>query len=101
MPSLLLAKTRIYVLLLQFSVLAFYHYRMVSHVVAFRGRFLMVACFHLGACRGGGRSFVMVRPKGEGMGPPKIFENQPLILNLGHFSVIVGSKKKLQFSLHN
>ena len=42
-------------------------------------------------CRGGGRSFVMVRPKGEGMGPPKgvpkrgvrgtspgkIFENQP------------------------
>ena len=49
--------------------------------------------------RGGGRSFVMVRPKGEGMGGPgpspvKIFENQPLILNLGHFSVIVGSKKK-------
>ena len=53
-PSSLLAKVRIYVLLLQFSVLALLMtdhpvYRMVSHVVAFRGTFLMVACFHLGA----------------------------------------------------
>ena len=53
-PSSLLAEVRIYVLLLQFSVLALLMtdhpaYRMVSHVVAFRGTFLMVACFHLGA----------------------------------------------------
>ena len=36
---------------------------MVGHVVAFRGTFLMVACFHLGACCSGpllGSTFVHV-----------------------------------------
>ena len=41
-PSSLLAKVRIYVLLLQFSVLALL-------MTTFRGTFLMVACFHFGA----------------------------------------------------
>ena len=58
MPSSLLAKVRIYVLLLQFSVLALLMtdhpvYLTVSYVVAFRGTFLLVACFHLGACCSG------------------------------------------------